>query len=149
MSRMSKIIESKRKLKQEFKSPPLALPVGMDRPETANQTMARLMLNSGVISRDDYDKMLGVIYDYSDDEIVDNEQFGVYDVMDDYKLSSFSQYEEELNGDSLWIDPNESAGASATDTSEVGGRGDIQSDSGDSDGVDGMASGDGEANTVD
>ncbi len=59
MSRILKIIKEKRNGRQHFSSPPLVIPVGATTPETANQTMARLMLASGVISRDDYEKMLG------------------------------------------------------------------------------------------
>lgn len=94
MSRISKIIKEKRSGKQHFSSPPLVIPVGATTPETANQTMARLMLNSGVISRDDYEKMLGVRYDIDNDEGVVYEE-EVYDYEDDFRLSEWSEYERE------------------------------------------------------
>lgn len=96
MSRILKIIKEKRNGRQHFCSPPLVVPVGAAVPETANQTMARLMLNSGVISRDDYEKMLGVRYDISRDEEVnfDEEDYGDYE--DDYELSKWSEYEREV-----------------------------------------------------
>lgn len=99
MSRISKIIKEKRNGRQHFSSPPLAVPVGAATPETANQTMARLMLASGVISRDDYEKMLGVRYDIDNDEGVkfddeDDEDYGDY--KDDYELSVWSEYEREV-----------------------------------------------------
>lgn len=76
MSRIKKIIDSKIGGGQSFKSPPLVVPSGCVVPETANQTMARLMLNSGIINQDDYNKMLGVRYDVSsDDEIVFDDDF--------------------------------------------------------------------------
>ena len=96
MSRISKIIKEKRNGRQHFSSPPLVIPVGASAPETANQTMARLMLKSGVISRDDYEKMLGVRYDIDNDEGVnfDEEDYGDY--KDDYELSVWSEYEREV-----------------------------------------------------
>lgn len=98
MSRILKIIREKRSGKQHFSSPPLVVPVGAVVPETANQTMARLMLNSGVISRDDYEKMLGVRYDIDNEEGVDfGENFEDYE--DDYELSVWSEYEREVVAD--------------------------------------------------
>ena len=94
MSRISKIIKEKRNGGQHFSSPPLVVPVGAVVPETANQTMARLMLNSGVISRDDYEKMLGVRYDIENDDGVIYED-EAYDYEDDFKLSEWSEYERE------------------------------------------------------
>ena len=94
MSRISKIIKEKRNGGQHFSSSPLVVPVGAVVPETANQTMARLMLNSGVISRDDYEKMLGVRYDIDNDDGVIYED-EAYDYEDDFKLSEWSEYERE------------------------------------------------------
>ena len=94
MSIISKIIKEKRKGRQHFSSPPLVIPVGATTPETASQTMARLMLTSGVISRDDYEKMLGVRYDIENDEGVIYED-EAYDYEDDFKLSEWSEYERE------------------------------------------------------
>lgn len=94
MSRISKIINSKRGKGQKFTSPPLNIPVGAVAPETASQAMARLMLTSGVISRDDYEKMLGVRYDIDNDEGVVYED-DAYDYEDDFRLSEWSEYERE------------------------------------------------------
>lgn len=104
MSRIKKIIDSKIGGGQSFKSPPLVVPSGCVVPETANQTMARLMLNSGLISQDDYNKMLGVRYDVSSDEEIvfddyaddyDDEDFDVSDLVD------FDDLEEAISGDGL------------------------------------------------
>lgn len=104
MSRIKKIIDSKIGGGQSFKSPPLVVPSGCVVPETANQTMARLMLNSGLINQDDYNKMLGVRYDVSSDEDVvfddyaedyDDEDFDVSDLVD------FEDLEEAIAGDGL------------------------------------------------
>lgn len=98
MSRITKIIKNKRGKGQRFTSPPLAVPVGAVVPETASQTMARLMLNSGVITRDDYEKMLGVRYDIENDEGVNyGEDFEDYE--DDFELSAWSEYEREIVDD--------------------------------------------------
>ena len=95
MSRITKIIKSKRNQGQKFVSPPLVVPVGAVTPETASQTMARLMLNSGVITRDDYEKMLGVRYDVENDEGVKFDEEDYEDYKDDYELSVWSEYERE------------------------------------------------------
>ena len=96
MSRISKIIKEKRNGKQHFSSPPLVIPVGASAPETANQTMARLMLTSGVIYRDYYEKMLGVRYDVDNDDGVKFDDEGYEDYKDDYELSIWSEYEREV-----------------------------------------------------
>ena len=119
MSRISKIIKEKRNGRQHFSSPPLVIPVGAVVPETANQTMARLMLTSGVISRDDYEKMLGVRYDIDNDEGVVYED-DAYDYEDDFKLSEWSEYEREninvdnshINIDVRDVDPSTNFGNS-------------------------------------
>ena len=121
MSRISKIIKEKRNGRQHFSSPPLVIPVGAVVPETANQTMARLMLNSGVISRDDYEKMLGVRYDIDNDEGIIYED-EAYDYQDDFKLSEWSEYEREntdvdnshINIDFRDVDPSTNLGNSDT-----------------------------------
>lgn len=96
MSRISKIIKEKRDAGQHFSSPPLVVPVGATTPETANQTMARLMLSSGVISRDDYERMLGVRYDIDNDEGVKFDDEDYEDYKDDYELSRWAEYEREI-----------------------------------------------------
>ena len=104
MSRIKKIIDSKIGGGQSFKSPPLVVPSGCVVPETANQTMARLMLNAGLINQDDYQKMLGVRYDVSSDEEIvfddyaddyDDEDFDVSDLVD------FDDLEEAIASDGL------------------------------------------------
>lgn len=94
MSRISKIIDSKRGKAQKFTSPPLFIPATMRTPETANQTMARLMLNSGVISRDDYEKMLGVRYDCANDDEATSFDDDFSDDSYNMKQSQFAEYED-------------------------------------------------------
>ncbi len=122
MSRIAKIIKEKRGGKQHFSSPPLVVPVGAVIPETASQTMARLMLNSGVISRDDYEKMLGVRYDIDNDEGVVYED-DAYDYEDDFKLSEWSEYEREE-----FVDDDNSSNMSVSDDVSAGNSRDFKSD---------------------
>lgn len=124
MSRISKIIKEKRNGRQHFSSPPLVVPVGAVVPETANQTMARLMLTSGVISRDDYEKMLGVRYDIDNDEGVVYED-DAYDYEDDFKLSEWSEYERENS-----FDDNSSLNESVSNGIPAGDSGLFDSDDG-------------------
>lgn len=122
MSRILNIIKEKRNGSQHFSSPPLAIPVGATTPETANQTMARLMLASGVISHDDYEKMLGVRYDIDNDEGVKFDYEDYEDYEDDYELSLWAQYEREIIdvGDSPSVDisSNLDTGHSRTDNTD-------------------------------
>lgn len=125
MSRIKKIIDSKIGLGQSFKSPPLVVPSGCVVPETANQTMARLMLNSGLINQDDYNKMLGVRYDVSSDEDVvfddyaedyDDEDFDVSDLVDFDDLEEAiaeteetqEQEQEEVQSNGEEVEPSDS-----------------------------------------
>lgn len=74
---------------------PIAVPAGATIPETTQQTMARMMLSSGMISLDDYHKMIGVSYDgdYSN-ESEDFRDFGERE--DRWKQSAFAEYEDDL-----------------------------------------------------
>ena len=123
MSRILKIIKEKRGGKQHFSSPPLVVPVGAVVPETASQTMARLMLNSGVISRDDYEKMLGVRYDIDNEEGVVYED-DAYDFEDDFKLSEWSEYEREE-----FVDDDNNSNMSVSDDVSTRNSGDSEPDS--------------------
>lgn len=125
MSRIKKIIDSKIGGGQSFKSPPLVVPSGCVVPETANQTMARLMLNSGLINQDDYNKMLGVRYDVSSDEEIvfddyaddyDDEDFDVSDLVDFDDLEEAiaeteetqEQEQEEVQSNGEEVEPSDS-----------------------------------------
>lgn len=95
MDRITKVIKLKRQYKgQDFKSPPLFIPEGMSIPETAKSKMAKMMLDSGLISKDDYENMLGVTYDYDSDDINDPD-FDRLDEEEEFRLSSLSGYDDE------------------------------------------------------
>ncbi len=91
---------------------PMFVPTGFQVPETSQQTMARLMLNSGMISLDDYHNMIGVRYD--GDFEGDTEQFRDFEAWeDDFKQSVFAEYEHDSEHDNV-------SGLATTDThSEV------------------------------
>lgn len=94
MSRISKLL-SRNSNPVEFKQPKLFVPVDCQIPETPKTIMARTMLQSGLITKDEYEKMLGVSFDISDEREEDFDNFEDWE--DDFKLSSFSEYEEFLD----------------------------------------------------
>lgn len=96
MSRISKLI-SRGSNPVKFVEPKMFVPVDCQIPETPKTIMARTMLQSGLITRDDYEKMLGVEFDTrsESDEKFDDDDFE--DFEDDFKASAFAEYEEDLN----------------------------------------------------
>lgn len=96
----AKILEARANVKtcDNLDLTPLFVPTGFQVPETSQQTMARLMLNSGMISLDDYHNMIGVCYD--GDYTRDTERFRDFeDWEDDFKQSSFAEYEDDSEYD--------------------------------------------------
>lgn len=114
---------------------PIAVPAGATLPETTQQTMARMMLNSGMINLDDYHKMIGVTYDgdYKDaDE--DFRDFGERE--DRWKQSAFAEYEEYMEYDNYGrletqSQPSEvlSDSQASVDTGASGNADDVRQDS--------------------
>lgn len=96
MSRISKLL-AKTNNPVKFIQPKLFVPVDCHLPETPKTIMARTMLQSGLITRDEYDKMLGVEFDTrsESEEVFSDNDFDEYD--DDYRVSAFAEYEEELD----------------------------------------------------
>lgn len=96
----AKILEARSNVKtcDNLDLTPLFVPTGFKVPETSQQTMARLMLNSGMISLDDYHNMIGVCYD--GDFTRDTERFRDFeDWEDDFKQSAFAEYEDDSQYD--------------------------------------------------
>lgn len=96
----AKILEARANVKtcDDLDLTPLFVPTGFQVPETSQQTMARLMLNSGMISLDDYHNMIGVCYD--GDYTRDTEGFRDFeDWEDDFKQSAFAEYEDDSQYD--------------------------------------------------
>lgn len=93
MSRISKLLQRDSK-PVKFVQPKLFVPVDCQIPETPKSIMARTMLQSGLITRDDYEKMLGVTFDISSEKDEDFDNFDDWE--DDFKLSQFSEYEEDV-----------------------------------------------------
>lgn len=77
---------------------PVFVPTGFELPETTQSAIARIMLSSGAISLDDYQKMIGVTYDGDfddEDEFIDGEDY--YEYFDDrFAVSQYAQYEDEI-----------------------------------------------------
>lgn len=96
----AKILEARANVKtcDDLDLTPLFVPTGFQVPETSQQTMARLMLNSGMISLDDYHNMIGVCYD--GDYSRDTEQFRDFEDWEDaFKQSQFAEYEDDSQYD--------------------------------------------------
>lgn len=96
----AKILEARANVKtcDNLDYTPLSVPTGFQVPETSQQTMARLMLNSGMISLDDYFNMIGVCYD--GDFTRDTEQFRDFEDWEDaFKQSQFAEYEDDREYD--------------------------------------------------
>lgn len=73
---------------------PIAIPAGAALPETTQQTMARMMLSSGMINLDDYHKMIGVVYD-GDFRDTDEDFSDFSDSFrEQFRQSDFAEYEE-------------------------------------------------------
>lgn len=73
---------------------PLFVPTDCELPETSQQAISRIMLQSGIISRDDYNKMIGVVYDGDFNETNENFDFETWE--DDFKQSAFARYEDDF-----------------------------------------------------
>lgn len=126
MSRIGNLIKKAQAYKgQEFRQPKMFIPSGMIIPETAKSSMARQLYQAGVITRDDYEKMLGVVYD-SDmsqnfEEDFSDEAFSTYD--DEFKLSELSEYyddyevepERDSSSESSWVQESSSDADGAKD----------------------------------
>lgn len=96
MSRIGNLIKKAQAYKgQEFKQPKMFVPSGMIVPETAKNTMARQLYQAGVITKDDYEKMLGVVYDIDDvsQEDFDDETFSA--LHEEFELSKLSEYYDD------------------------------------------------------
>lgn len=96
----AKILEARANVKtcDNLDLTPLFVPTGFEIPETSHQTFARFMLNSGIISLQDYQNMIGVCYD--GDFTRDTEQFRDFEAWeDDFKQSSFAEYEDDSEYD--------------------------------------------------
>lgn len=80
---------------------PIAIPAGAVLPETTQQTMARMMLSSGMINLDDYYKMIGVVFDgdyaAEQEDFGDETEFGSF--RERFRQSTFAEYEDDFSYD--------------------------------------------------
>lgn len=94
MSRISKLVKAAQSASGViFTQGKMFVPVDMQQPTTQKEAIARTLLQSGVINRDDYEKMLGVAFDTRDDS---EENWNFEDEEDEFRMSSFAEYEEDL-----------------------------------------------------
>ena len=99
---------------------PLFIPTDCELPETSHQAIARIMLSSGVISRDDYEKMIGVTYDGEFNAESEDFDFGEWE--DDFKQSAFAQYEDDIgfNNEQTRLEPKPSVSENVSDGVSLG-----------------------------
>lgn len=94
MSRISKLVKQAQSSSGVvFTQGKMFIPVDMQQPTTQKEAIARTLLQSGVINRDDYEKMLGVAFDTRDDK---EEDWSFEDEEDEFIMSSFAEYEEDI-----------------------------------------------------
>lgn len=96
MSRIGNLVKKAQAYKgQEFKQGRMFVPSGMIVPETAKNAMARQLYQAGIITKDDYEKMLGVTYDIDEisQERFDDETFSTFE--EEFELSKLSEYYDD------------------------------------------------------
>ena len=95
MSRISvKIKAARNSVGIKFTMPKLFVPVDCKTPATAKDSMARQLYQAGIISKADYEKMLGVVYDGDfepDLEDFDDEAFSPHS---EFEQSQYANYED-------------------------------------------------------
>lgn len=95
MSRISdKIKEVRAYAGVKFTQGRMFIPLDYGLPKTAKESIARQLYEAGIISKDDADKMLGVVYD--GDFEVDMEDFDdeAFQSQGEFQQSSLAQYED-------------------------------------------------------
>lgn len=116
MSRISVKLKSVRSsVGIKFSMPKLFVPVDCHIPTTAKDSVARQLYQAGIISKADFEKMLGVVYDGDFDvdmEVFDDEAFSS---RTDFDQSSFASYEDFED-----IDPREHGAEVQPDNNETG-----------------------------
>lgn len=96
MSRISDKIKNARMYAGvKFRQSRLFVPVDCQLPTTAKETLGRQLLQAGIINQQDFETMLGVVYDVDvenpDEENFDDEAFST---QGDFIQSSLAEYED-------------------------------------------------------
>lgn len=101
MSRVSKLVaEAVSNAGQTFVQPKLFIPVDCQVPETSKEIMARTMLASGLITKDEYEKMLGVAYDVDVQKDSDEDYFDDDSYQEEFVINNiFAGYEDDFEVD--------------------------------------------------
>lgn len=96
MSRVSKLVSNAVASRgQTFVQPKLFIPTDCQIPETSKEIMARTMLASGLITKDEYEKMLGVAYDVDVQKDSDEDYFED-ETSEEFSMSHFAGYEDDF-----------------------------------------------------
>lgn len=99
MSRISNKIKSTRKdVGITFKMPKLFVPVDCHTPATAKDSVAKQLYQAGIISKSDFEKMLGIGFDGDfspKEEVFDDETFSAYE--EEFKLSELAEYYDDYS----------------------------------------------------
>lgn len=101
MSRISKLVSNAVSSRgQTFVQPKLFIPTDCQIPETSKEIMARTMLASGLITKDEYEKMLGVAYDVDVQKDSDEDYFDDDYYQEEFVVNSvFAGYEDDYDDD--------------------------------------------------
>lgn len=124
MSRISILIKKARtNAGITFRMPKMFVPVDCQVPMTAKNAMAKQLYEAGIISFDDYEKMLGVVYDGLSEEDFSDEAFQPFTEFEQSEFASYEDFEDiEDSGtnrlDSKILEPA-STGADAHTTTIV------------------------------
>lgn len=142
MSRIGTLIKKAQAYKgQCFKQSKMFVPAGCIVPQTAKDMMAKQLYQAGVITKDDYEKMLGVIYDGEfsrEQEVFSDEEFSKFE--DEFKMSELAEYydgpEDDDGGNEPVQEPQKDDPKSKTGDAQ-GDAGVLPSDGGDGPRADG------------
>lgn len=96
MSRISdKIANARMYAGVKFRQSRLFVPVDCELPITAKETLGRQLLQAGIINQQDFEKMLGVVYD-ADIQTPEEEDFDdeAFSTSSEFSQSSLAEYED-------------------------------------------------------
>lgn len=95
MSRISvKIKAARSSVGIKFTMPKMFVPVDCRTPATAKDTMARQLYQAGIISKADFERMLGVVYDGDFEPEMEDFDDETFSTQGDFEQSTFANYED-------------------------------------------------------
>ena len=108
MSRISvKIKAARSSVGIKFTMPKLFVPADCKTPATAKDSMARQLYQAGIISKADYEKMLGVVYDGDFDPDLEDFDDEAFSAQKDFEQSPYASYDDfvDIAPDTAHNDP--------------------------------------------